>query len=238
VNRLATVSAIDHRRAHAFLGEARQDGERRFAVARRHSRHVRLLRVGIPVAIAGGCALMLLLNYLNPMRLFAKLPVQVGHMVVSGTKITMEAPRLAGVTRDARAYEMTAQSAAQDITRPDKLELQGVRAKFETPDRALVNVTAASGLYDTKDDMLRLNKDVLITSTSGYEVVMTEAVIDIRTNHVVSDKPVAVKMISGNINANALEVTDSGDTIRFTGGVTMTITSPPTLHAETAAEAP
>ena len=49
----------------------------------------------------------------------SELPVDLGKLVVSGTKITMEQPRLSGFTNDARAYEFTADAAAQDITKPD-----------------------------------------------------------------------------------------------------------------------
>ncbi len=235
MNRLATVSAIDDKRAHALFGDRRADLERKFAAALRHSRRVRLLRVGVPGAVVGAVALLMLVNYLNPLRLL-NLPGRVGHLVVSGTKITMEAPRLAGFTRDARAYEMTARSAAQEITNPDKMELQGVKAKFETPDRAMINVTADTGLYDSKKDLLKLKRNVVITSTNGYDVLMSEADIDIHTSHVVSDKPLVVKMMNGTINANHVEVLESGDTVRFSGGVTMTVNNPPPPHAEVSAE--
>ncbi len=193
-----------------------------------------MLRLAVPLVVVGGVILYSIFTWLNPLRLLTHLPAQVGHLVVSGTKITMEHPRLAGFTRDARAYEMTAHAAAQDIMNPDKMELEGVRAKFETAERAVVNVTAASGFYDSKADLLRLTKDVLITSTSGYEVMMSEALIDIRTSHVVSDLPVTVKMMSGTIHANRLEVSDSGATISFSGGVVMNLTGTPAANAETA----
>ena len=50
---------------------------------------------------------------------------------MSGTKITMEAPKLTGFTRDNRAYKVTADAAAQDITNPTVLELTGIRGKME-----------------------------------------------------------------------------------------------------------
>ena len=232
MSRLAIVSAIDDKQARSFVGQARRN-ERTFARALRHSRRVRFLRRVLPGALLGGIALFMLINWLDPLR---RLPVRVGGMVVSGSKITMEQPRLAGFTRDARAYEMTARAAAQDINNPDKLELQGVRANFETQDRAIVNVTADSGLYDTKADLLRLEDNIRITSSTGYEALMSEAVIDVRNNHLVSSKPVSVRMMNGNINSNAVEVTDSGDTIRFTGGVRMTVTEPPAPRASAAAD--
>ena len=70
-----------------------------------------------------------LITYFNPLRMLAKLPIDVGDLVVSGTKITMEQPRLSGFTSDARAYELTAEAAAQDLTKPDMVELRNIHAK-------------------------------------------------------------------------------------------------------------
>ena len=38
--------------------------------------------------------------------MLAKLPIDIGNLVVAGTKITMEKPPLSGFTHDARAYEL------------------------------------------------------------------------------------------------------------------------------------
>jgi lipopolysaccharide export system protein LptC len=38
---------------------------------------------------------------------------------------------------------------------------------------------------------------------------------------VVSDKPVELKMLQGTLNANKLEIVNSGDLVRFHGGVVM-----------------
>ena len=54
---------------------------------------------------------------------------------------------------------------------------------------------------------------------------VSEAVVDVHTSNVVSERPVRVRMQQGTINASRMEVLDSGDTIRFGGGVTMVMTS-------------
>src|SRR4029450_3916206 len=105
----------DERAPSAFARFGRADSERAFRAAVRHSRHVRILRVAIPltaiIALVTGVAFALLLN---PLRMLSGMPVDLGRMVVSGTKIMMHQPRLAGVTRDKRRYDMVAQAAAQD----------------------------------------------------------------------------------------------------------------------------
>jgi lipopolysaccharide export system protein LptC len=45
--------------------------------------------------------------------------------------------------------------------------------------------------------------------------------IDIRKGNVVSDQPVELEFLQGVLNAKQLEIVDSGDLIRFHGGVDM-----------------
>jgi len=196
------------------------------------------MRIAVPLGVLLGIAFFFVISWLNPLRLLTRLPARAGNLVVSGTKITMEQPKLAGFTRDARSYEMTAQAAAQDITRPDKLELKGVHAKIEMQDHTMVDITAATGLYDSKNEMLTLNRDIMIKSTSGYQGLLSEAVVDIRNGHILSEKPVTVNMLNGDLKANQMEVLDAGDVVRFTGGVAMTVTASPPDEVEASADKP
>ena len=69
--------------------------EARFAAAARHSRMVRMLRVAVPAAVVLAMAGIVAVSIFNPFRmLLPKLPVDMGNLVVSGTKITMESPHL------------------------------------------------------------------------------------------------------------------------------------------------
>lgn len=204
----------------------RGDGARVFRKARRHSRFVRFVRWAIPLSLVAAIGFSLLAAHFNPLRvLTAALPVDFDSLVVSGTKITMQAPRVAGYTKDSRPYELTAHAAAQDLTKPDTIELQGIHGKTEMPDKAVFEVTADGGMYDSKAEMLTLRQNIIFKSTTGFEVHLSEAVVDVHTSNVVSEKPVRVIMQQGIINANRMEVVDSGDSIRFGGGVTMTVTS-------------
>ena len=47
--------------------------------------------------------------------------------------------------------------------------------------------------------------------------------VDIRKGNVVSEKPVEVEMLQGTLNANRLEIVNSGELVRFDGGVNMTV---------------
>lgn len=205
---------------HGFISAGR-DSERAYRFAARHSRLVRLLRVLIPVGVVLGLLGVMLASVLNPLRFLSDFPIDIGRLVVSGTKITMEAPRLAGYTRDQRAYELSARAAAQDITKPDLVELRDIRAKLDMQDKSVMELTAATGVYDAKSEKLTLGQNILLSSSTGYEGRLSEAHIDIRKGDIVSEKPVEVKMLQGTLNANRLEVKDAGEVVRFEGGVVM-----------------
>ena len=134
----------------------------------------------------------------------------------------MQQPHLTGFTVDSRAYEFSADAAAQDITKPNLVELQQLHAKMEMQDKSTVEMTAISGIYDVKSEMLKLNDNIDLTSSTGYSGRLSEAVIDVRKGNVVSDQPVSVKMLDGFLNAKRLDIVDNGSVLRF-GGVAMTI---------------
>ena len=207
--------------AKGFSAGSRGNFERNYRAALRHSRQVRLLRIGVPIGIVALLLTVVVIDYMPPIGGF-RLPGELGKLVIHGTKITMEQPRLTGFTLDSRAYEFSAEAAAQDITKPNLVELEKLHAKMEMQDKSAVEMTAASGIYDVKAEMLTLNDDIRLVSSTGYEGRLSEAVIDVRKGNVVSDKPVWVKMLNGFLNAKRLDIGENGSVVRFSG-VAMTL---------------
>jgi lipopolysaccharide export system protein LptC len=212
--------------ADAFDGSAqgwhatgRANLERTVRSAGRHSRMVRIVRVGLPIAIVIALGGYIGVTYFNPMSVLASAPSVSGKLAIQGSKITMELPKIAGITRDQRSYQLTAETAVQDITKPDQVELQNLRAEMEMAGADMVVITAKSGTYNTKGDKVTLREHVVVTSTQGYNAKLREAVVDMKKGNVVSDQPVEVRMPSGLINANGMEVENSGEVVRFTRGV-------------------
>jgi lipopolysaccharide export system protein LptC len=219
---VTTAYPADAAKAAGFSASSRGETERTYRAALRHSRLVRWLRVGVPAGIAAVLLMVVAADYMPPIG-GIRLPGDLGKLVIKGTKITMQQPRLTGYTNDSRAYEFTANAAAQDITKPDLVELQQLHAKMEMEDKSTVEMTAASGTYNMKAEKLFLNDHIVLVSSTGYEGRLSEAVVDMRQGSVVSDKPVSVKMLNGFLNANRLEVADKGAVLRFDGGVSMTL---------------
>jgi len=207
--------------AKGFAARSRGEFERAYRAAIRHSRLVRLLRISVPVGIAALLVGIVGINYLPPLGGF-RLPGEIGNLVIHGTKITMQQPRLNGFTLDSRAYAFSAESAAQDITNPNLVELNKLHATMEMQDKSNVEMTADSGLYDAKTELLTLTDNIVLVSSTGYQGRMSQVVIDVRKGNVVSDHPVAVKMLDGFLNAKRFDIGENGDVLRF-GDVTMTI---------------
>lgn len=220
MSRVITARA-ESQTAHPYWTLGGRDSERAFRSARRHSRVVRVLRIAIPLAVVLGLTVISLMTYFNPLRMLARLPINLNDLVVSGTKITMEKPHLAGFTKDSRAYEFTADAAAQDLTKPDIVELSNIRAKLQMQDKSMMEMSATAGVYDTKRETLKLDQNILLSSSAGYKGRLSEAMVDVRKGKIVSDHPVELEMLQGTLNAKRLEIVDSGDLVRFHGGVDM-----------------
>ena len=198
--------------------------ETRFAAAARHSRMVRFLRIAVPGAVCLAMAGVIGISIFNPFRmLMPKLPIDMGNLVVSGSKITMESPHLSGYTGDQRPYELWARTAVQDVTNPDLVELNKLRTKVLMQDGSTTFLDALTGLFDNKQQTIDLHKDIFVQTTTGYEARLTQAFVDLVRNTIDSDEHVDVKLTNGTVSSDRLHITGGGEVIIFEGNVVMHI---------------
>ena len=214
----------------SFQNPAYQAGmEARFAIAARHSRMVRILRVAVPAAVILSLAAIVLVSvFLNPYWILKHtLPIEMDNLVISGSKITMESPHLAGYSQDRRPYEVWAKTATQDVTDPDHVELKTLRGKVLMEDQSTVTLEAVRGLMDTKQQLLDLRKDIYLQTTTGYEAWLSQAFVDMAKGTVTSDEHVDVKWADGKISADKMKIMGGGEVVRFDGNVVMNIDKVP-----------
>jgi len=204
----------------------------RFAIAARHSRMVRVLRVAVPAVVILAMTAIVAVSIFNPFRmLLPKLPLDMDNLVVSGTKVTMESPHLSGYTPDRRPYEVWAKTATQDLTDPDHVDLKTLRAKVLMEDQTTVTMDARNGLFDSKQQLLDLHKDIFLQSSTGYEARLTQAFVDIGKGIVTSEEHVDVKLLNGTLTADKLRITGGGEIVRFEGNVVMNLDNLPPPEA-------
>lgn len=192
---------------------------REHARARRHSRLVRALRRAIPFGAGLAIVVYVALGALNPLRKL-DVAVSVGPIGVSGTKVTMENPRLTGYRKEGRPYEVTAAVALQDVRKPTLVELRQMRGRLATDDNGgVAHIEARSGLFDTAKESMELTDDIRLWTEAGQEMRLRSAAVDFKGGTVRSKDPVSVGFPEGSIDAESLEVADGGKSLAFVGRV-------------------
>ncbi len=189
----------------------------RYAAAQRHTRRVRFLRRAIPFGSILVVAAVVFIAVFDP---FRSVPagLSIGAFKLNGSKITMELPRLTGFRQDMRPYEVTAETAVQDVRNPTVLDMTAMRAKIGMEQKQTATLEAATGVYDSQKEILDLKRDVRVVA-EGYDVRMKAARVDMKAGTVVTDEPVRVVMSGGSIDADAMQIMDNGKRIVFIGRV-------------------
>lgn len=218
---LAIISP-ETRSPAAIRAQVRQNA---FRAARRHSVLVRLLRRLIPVGAAVAVIGLIVVPFLSPLRHVGNF--SLGGISLSGGKVVMETPKLAGYRKDNSPYEVTAESALQDIRNPTQIELVKMTARVLMKQEGWININAKSGLFDQQKERLKLVDDVKIRTQSGYDVGMRTADVDFKAGTVNSREPVKVNLGTTTIDADTLDVKDNGALITFEGGVHVVIQNAP-----------
>jgi lipopolysaccharide export system protein LptC len=186
-----------------------------FRAARRHTLLVRFLRSAIPIGSVVAVVGLIVTPFLHPLQGVSGL--SLSSVGITGGKVKMESPRLTGYRKDNRPYEVTAETALQDIRNPTQIELQTMIARILMQDQGWVTVNARTGLFDSQNEKLRLNDDVKVHTESGYDMFMRTADINFKAGTVVSKEPVKVDLGQTKIDANSLDVKDNGALIVFEG---------------------
>lgn len=192
-------------------------GTSTYAAAVRHSARVRFLKKAIPFGSALAIALVLAVGIFDPFHRLQGLTL--GPVNLSGTRITMELPKLSGFRKDARPYEVTAASASQDVKHPTIVELNDIKARVALEGTNAARLEAASGVYDTQNEKLVLKTNVRVRTDAGYDAALESAEIDFKAGTVVSREPVRVTLSEGTIVADTLDLSDNGRHVVLRGRV-------------------
>ena len=198
-----------------------------FKDAKRHSGRVRFLRRALPIGVVVVLGATIAVAYIDPLSLAVDLPFELGRLSLAGTQIKMEFPKLHGFTTDNRGYNVTAQSASQDLTQPNQIDLEKIEAKLELADKGWANLTANAGRYNTKSEEMVLSNGVRFETSSGYGGTLKEAQINIKAGIMVSEQPVELNYLDGKLTADRMEVNQKDSRALLTGHVRLDFKMPP-----------
>lgn len=165
--------------------------------------------------------------------------VSIAAASLSGTKITMELPKLNGFRRDGKPYEVRARSGVQDVRTPKIIELNEVEARIQVESDNTVNVIAPFGVFDSGADLMKLSvrnaeEHISLKSTSGFTVRLRSGDVNLKAGTLRSSEPVSVLMPNGTVNADSVDVDDNGRHITFAGNVRSLFNPPENPGGQTA----
>lgn len=190
-----------------------------FSSARRHSKRVRWIKRLLPLSIVVAVVGIGAVSILSQLKLSIELPFEIGHLTLSGSRLTMELPKLSGFTDDNRGYRVTARTATQDLTHPDLIDLTDIEARLEMTDKGWAKVSAKVGTFDTKKQFITLGDGVDLAMNGGYGGQLHDAEVDVKAGTIATEKPVVFTYLDGKLVADRLHVGDRGTRALFEGNV-------------------
>ena len=191
---------------------------RAFADADRHTQRVRFLRRAIVVVCVSATGLIGFVSVFDPLHRL-KMGLSVGSVGISGTRVTMNDPKLSGTRRDGLAYEVKAATATQDTTVPSKLDLTGVDLRLGQADGSTTRITALNGRYDTDAEKLDLVGTVRFRNEGHYDMAFEAAVMNLRGGEISTDRPVTVTIPGGRIEGDSVVFSEQTRLAVFDGNV-------------------
>ncbi len=190
---------------------------RAFRSAARHSARVKWLRR----LILGGAALLSVgvvwFSYFRTIDV-GDAHFSLSSIGISGDKVTMEHPKLTGVRRDGRPYEVTADTGVQNPHNPNRTDLTRLDARLHLSDDGETRVLGDHGLYDSVTQSLDLSGNVRIKGVN-FDLTMQTASMNFKTSALSSKDPVRLTFDGGWVSSNKMTMADNGAQITFIGNV-------------------
>ena len=190
---------------------------------------MRLLKVGLPIIACGIIAIGVALTWLA-----RSLPdnLSVASASIDDGRVVMQDPRMSGVDKNNRPYQLIAERAFQSL-KGGGVDLEKLSSKVAISDDTEASIKAAKGHYDQASQNLTLSGGIGVKTTSGITIEMASAKIDFGAGKLDGQGPVKIETPSQTIEASSLNVADGGKTLSFGGRVKMHL-NPSAVRADPA----
>ncbi len=138
--------------------------------------------------------------------------------------LRMVSPHITGVDRKGRPYVVTADTATQAADQPNLIFMENIEADLMLDTGGdWLSISSRFGTLQSDEERLVLREKVVAFFATGYEFHAEAATIDLKLGTLESNQPVYGQGPAGRLNANGVDASGQGDTIRFTGGVRVVI---------------
>lgn len=137
-------------------------------------------------------------------------------MTESGAQQIVNA-RFTGTDSKNRPYTVTADTASQAKNAPDMIDLAFPKADITLQNGAWLALSAESGTFNRKIQVLNLMGGVNIFHDVGYQLSTAAANIFMKDGSAAGDKPVSGQGPIGTVEASGFRILDGGKRVIFTG---------------------
>lgn len=188
----------------------------------RYTRFVGLMRIGLPLVAVLLLVLLVAWPMINeqPGADFTIVMEEVGE--VSGD-LKMVNPHYSGTDAKGRTFSVSAKEAYPDKPDPSEIRLSFLEANIRDEQGQDIRITADTGYYYPKSEQLRLIGNIQVETAKGYTALGEQAEIDLRSGTLTSREKVQAEGPLGSLQADTMQVDQAGKTVKFKGGVKMTI---------------
>ena len=184
--------------------------------AKENSKRVSLLKkvLIIGCVLVFGCvaSFVYYFNYLTG--------IDLDSISISSGGLVMTAPVLTGGDATTK-YEITAKEAIQDLNDPNTITLNKISATIDNAEDESFKLHSDEGVFNAKDDKLKLNQNVKIHGNNSYSAYSRSASIDFVNDQFESGD--FVYIYSKNITLEAQKAFYDKSNLKFFGGVKVII---------------
>jgi LPS export ABC transporter protein LptC/lipopolysaccharide transport protein LptA len=191
------------------------------ALARRHSKRVRILKYALPIAAASSVSLYVV-SVMSLLGWNTGLP-QVAVPQIVPENLAMENPHYDGYTADGGRYWVKAERALQDLPSLSVVKLEKITGELTDAQKAKTKLTASRGVFDTKASLLELFDQIVVAGDGGLNAELTRATVKTKEGLITSDQPVKVAMDAGAITANQMTIRQKAKEYTFVENVRATL---------------
>lgn len=174
---------------------------------------------GLGAGVLGIAALVAFLIQSGFFSSFVPQPVMVPEVLENATVISGTESHISGMDKENMPYEIAAKKGVQDKTSDQLVHLETVTGVFHRPNNKQINLNSNSALYDAKTKAMTMVGNVVFEEPGHYVAHMQKATVNLDDKTLVSESPVHVDMSNGTVEADSLEIKDSGRRSLFKGRV-------------------
>lgn len=202
---------------------ARDPAQRvRYRPGQGYTRFVMVMKVVLPMLAAGLVVLLGVWSQLN----LDQTRFRLGSTEIAPEQIeslSMVNARFDGIDDKNRPFSVTAELVSQAGENPDTINLTQPKADISLENGAWIALTADSGAYLRKAELLDLLGSVSLYHDRGFEIHTESARVDLAQGMASGDAPVVGHGPAGELQSEGFRVSDDGQRILFSGNARLLI---------------